>query len=67
MLAGWFVIWLAHQVLKGARTGFAWSAGPLCLPTLPCQLNAACKPIFKLRPGKGAFGNTVVVNTDVAL
>ena len=28
---------------------------------------AACKPTFRLRPGSGAFGNTVVVSTDVAL
>ena len=27
----------------------------------------ACSPIFKLRPGKGAFGKAVLVNTEVAL
>ena len=61
------VLWRALKTVAPPRVKSG--AGPLgraAARPVPPQ-KTACTPTFRLRPGSGAFGNAVVVSTEVAL
>ena len=60
------VLWRALKTVAPRVKSGAGPLGRAAARPVPPQ-KTACTPTFRLRPGSGAFGNAVVVSTEVAL